>query len=135
MTSVATYVICNPASKVCIALIDDDDSIRRAVTRLLRTNDYGCLIYESAEAALADPGFFHAQCVVVDIQLNGMNGFEFSDRLDDLGVTMPRVFITAHIESDLPDGLGNRLLLTKPFEERQLIDSIERSLRQLDATR
>jgi FixJ family two-component response regulator len=115
-------------SKTRIALIDDDDSMRRAVGRLLRVNGYACSTYASAEAALATAEFLEVNCAVVDIQLGGMSGFDISDRLDALGVSMPRIFITAHVDLDLPKRRGNRLLLIKPFEESELIASIESSI-------
>ena len=111
-----------------IGVIDDDLSVRRAVGRLLRANGYTCVTYESAEVALTDPDLLHMNCMIIDIQLGGMNGFEFRDRLDSLGVRIPSLFITAHVEPDLPGRLGDSLLLLKPFEEGQLIASIESSM-------
>lgn len=108
-----------------IGVIDDDLSVRRAVGRLLRANGYSCVTYESAENALTDPALFHMNCIIIDIQLGGMNGFAFRDRLDSLGVNIPRLFITAHLESDLPGRLGDCVLLIKPFEENELIASIK----------
>lgn len=114
-----------------VGLIDDDVSVRRAIGRLLRAHGYSCATYQSAEEALAEPGFLQLSCIVVDIQLGGINGFELCDRIDAIGVRLPRVFITAHERSDLPgysDKLGNDSLLTKPFEEKQLIESIENAI-------
>lgn len=108
-----------------IGVVDDDLSVRRAVGRLLRANGYTCVTYESAEVALADPALLRVNCIIIDIQLGGMNGFEFRDRLDSLGVRIPRLFITAHVGSDLPGRLGDSVLLIKPFEEGQLIASLQ----------
>jgi FixJ family two-component response regulator len=113
---------------VRIGLVDDDSSVRRAVARLLRTNGYDCVTYDSAEVALTDPALLQMDCIIIDIQLGGMNGFEFRDRLDALGVRIPSLFITAHIGPDLPGRLGNRVLLVKPFGEDQLIGSIKSSM-------
>jgi len=111
-----------------IGVIDDDLSVRRAVARLLRANGYRCVTYESAELALTDPALLHLNCIIIDIQLGGMDGFEFRDRLDSLGVHIPRLFITAHVGPDLPGRLGDSVLLVKPFEEDRLIASIEDSI-------
>jgi FixJ family two-component response regulator len=111
-----------------IGVVDDDLSVRRAVARLLRANGYTCVTYESAEVALTDPALLRLNCIVIDIQLGGMNGFEFRDRLDSLGVHIPSLFITAHVGPDLPGHLGNSLLLIKPFEEEQLMASIKLSI-------
>ena len=129
--SMSPIVFDDVAAAVRIGLIDDDVSVRRAVARLLRTRGYLCVPYQSAEAALEDPGFLRMNCIIVDIQLDGINGFELCDRLDALGVHIPRVFVTAHMESDLSDfagRLGSSLLLVKPFEENELIASIENSM-------
>jgi FixJ family two-component response regulator len=114
-----------------IGLVDDDASVRRAVGRMLRAYGYSCSIYHSGEAALADPEISHMDCLIVDIQLGGINGFEFCDRLHALGFPIPHVFITAHMESDSAQWsalVGNSIVLTKPFEEQQLIASIESSV-------
>jgi FixJ family two-component response regulator len=114
-----------PLTMARIGVVDDDLSVRRAVGRLLRANGYTCVTYESAEVALADPALLRVNCIIIDIQLGGMNGFEFRDRLDSLGVRIPRLFITAHVGSDLPGRLGDSVLLIKPFEEGQLIASLQ----------
>jgi FixJ family two-component response regulator len=109
-----------------IGLIDDDLSVRRAIRRLLRTHGYTCQTYESAEAALTDPAFPKIDLAIIDIQLGGMNGFEFCDRLRLLDIHIPHIFITAHLQSDVPDRLKDSILLAKPFEENALIDSIKK---------
>src|SRR5277367_4099702 len=114
-----------------IGLVDDDASVRRAVGRMLRTYGYLCSIYESGESALADPEIKEMDCLIVDIHLGGINGFEFCDRLRALGPSIPHVFITAQMESDSAQWskrAGNSIVLTKPFQEDQLIASIESSL-------
>src|SRR5271156_2058806 len=111
-----------------IGLVHDDLSVRRAGGRLLRVNGYSCVTYESAEVALTDPALLQMSCIIIDIQLGGMNGFEFRDRLDALGVHIPSLFITAHVGPDLPGRLGDSILLIKPFEEDQLMASIKISM-------
>ena len=111
-----------------VALIDDDSSVRKAVSRLLRSHDYVCTVYESAESALTDPALSSAQCLVIDIQLSGMNGFAFRDRLLRAGIRIPSLFITGHADFDSPDwthSVGNTPCLQKPFDESQLLSVIE----------
>jgi FixJ family two-component response regulator len=120
-----------PTATMRIGLVDDDVSVRRAVARMIRAYGYSCLIYESGESALADPEILHMDCLIVDIQLGGINGFELRDRLRALGFPIPHVFITAHMESDSAQWsarVGKSVVLTKPFEEHQLIASIESSI-------
>jgi FixJ family two-component response regulator len=114
-----------------IALIDDDSSVRKAVSRLLRSHDFACTTYDSAESALSDPALSSAQCLVIDVHLSGMNGFALRDRLRQAGVDIPSLFITANADSGSPDWLrsiGDTPWLQKPFDETQLLSAIERLL-------
>jgi FixJ family two-component response regulator len=120
-------VISTNAAKIRVGLVDDDTSVRRAVSRLLRIHGYLCLSYESAEAALRDPEFLQMNCHIFDIQLGGMNGFELGHRLDALQSQIPRIFITAHMLPDLPEHPEDTTLLMKPFDDDQLLALIKRS--------
>jgi FixJ family two-component response regulator len=130
----AVQVAIDPRAKIRIGLVDDDISVRRAVSRLLRIHSYFCLSYDSAEAALNDPEFLQMDCIIVDVQLGGMNGFELGHRLDALQSRIPRIFITAHTSTDLPDHPGDSVLLMKPFDENQLLALIERAMGTLGST-
>ena len=122
---VAANVRDHPATKIRVGLVDDDLSVRRALDRLLRTHGYLCVSYDSAEAALKDPEFLQTSCVILDVQLGGMNGFDLGQRLHSLGLNMPQIFITAHIKSDLPRHPESASVLVKPFDEHQLIALIQ----------
>jgi len=114
-----------------IALIDDDSSLRSAVSRLLRSHDYACKSYESAESALADPDLQTMRCLVIDVQLSGMSGFALRDRLRQDGIPVPCLFITAHAETDSPEwkrSVGHNPCVIKPFDESQLLSAIDRLL-------
>src|SRR5271156_969799 len=116
---------------VRIALVDDDLSMRKAISRLLRTHGYACVTYESGEEALEDPELLRMDCMVVDIQLGGINGIELCERVRALGSSISQVFITAHVDSNFPDYLSQihgSILLVKPFDESDLVESIQRSL-------
>jgi FixJ family two-component response regulator len=114
-----------------IALIDDDASVRSAVSRLLRSHDYACKVYESAEIALADPDLADVDCLVLDVQLSGMNGFALRDRLLRDGVLIPCLFITAHAENGSQEwtrAVGSHPCVIKPFDESQLLAAIHELL-------
>jgi FixJ family two-component response regulator len=120
---------------ITIALVDDDASVRGAVSRLLRSYDYACRAYESAEAALADPELSRADCLVLDVQLSGMNGFALRDRLLRDGIRVPCLFITAHAETNSPEwirSVGNHPCVAKPFDEAQLMAAIQSLLENHD---
>jgi FixJ family two-component response regulator len=110
-----------------IGLVDDDLSVRKAMSRLLRSRGSVCIAYESAEAALADPNLLLLHCLILDIELPEMNGFELRDHLIQLGSPIPHLFLTAHTESDFADWnarMGDSLCLRKPVDENQLISLI-----------
>jgi FixJ family two-component response regulator len=121
----AASVTSDPAVKMRVGLVDDDLSVRRALSRLLRTHGYDCMSFDSAEAALSDPDFRQMNCVILDVQLGGMGGFELGKRLQSLGFYMPQIFISAHIKSDFPHHSQPTAVLIKPFDESQLIDLIQ----------
>jgi PleD family two-component response regulator len=72
------FAVGRKATKTVIALVDDESAVLSAVSRLLRSHNFECLTYESGEAALADSNFLSASCIVMDIQMPCMDGFEFS---------------------------------------------------------
>ena len=111
----------------CISVVDDDVSIRRSMMRLLHSHGYECTAYDSAESALADSSLLKADCLLIDIELCGMNGFKLRDRLRTLRPQLPHIFITAHSDASFPSltqTAGDSLCLTKPVDENLLIASI-----------
>jgi FixJ family two-component response regulator len=112
-----------------IGLVDDDLSVRKAMSRLLRSYGSECVTYESAEAALADPELFQVHCLILDIELPEMNGFELRDHLIEIGSPIPHLFVTAHAEADFADWsirIGNSPYLRKPVDENQLVSLIDK---------
>lgn len=112
-----------------IALVDDDASIRKAIGRLLRTHGYECVAYESAESALSDPDLPRMDCLLIDVQLGGIDGFKLRDWLYTSGSRLPHIFITALSEQDWPDWYGrmrDSAWLAKPVDEELLVSEIER---------
>jgi len=92
-----------------IAVVDDDDSLCRSVARFLRASGYRCVTYGSAEAFLDDEGRSLVDCLVVDVQLDGMSGTELLQRLPSAGLRMPVVLMTARSggPEDGTDDLGH----------------------------
>jgi len=79
-----------------VFLVDDDESLCRSFSRLLRTAGFQPVTYLSAEALLDDTKRPHFDCLVLDIQLEGISGLELHRRLKAIHDTTPVVFITAH---------------------------------------
>ena len=84
------------SGNIYIAVIDDDESGRRSMSRLLRAAHLQPVIYPSAEAFLTDTNRPTFACLVLDIQLTGMSGLDLRRRLSAVHDVTPVVFITAH---------------------------------------
>lgn len=91
----------SPTQKIYVAVIDDDEAVCRSMSRLLRAARYQPITYPSAEAFLADKNHPNFECLVLDIQLNGMPGLELRRRLLAVGDSTPVVFITAYDDPEM----------------------------------
>lgn len=85
-----------------VAIVDDDPSYGRAAARLLRACGLETLTFRSAEAFLEAAPEAAADCILVDVHLDGMTGFDLQHRLSESGVRTPVVFISGHTEAALP---------------------------------
>jgi FixJ family two-component response regulator len=81
---------------VYVAVVDDDESVCRSFSRVLRISGFQPVTYNSAEALLEDTRRPRFDCLVLDIQLGGMSGLELSRRLAAVRDATPVIFITAH---------------------------------------
>ena len=116
-----------------IAVIDDDESMCQALSRLVQLAGYDVRTYFSAESFLDDPDHNHTRFVVADIQLRGMSGFDLQRRLQQERPGLPVVFITAHDEAATrahARNCGCVAYLRKPFPGSLLIDAIRSALEQ-----
>jgi FixJ family two-component response regulator len=87
--------------KIYVAVVDDDESLCRSLSRLLRVAHFQPIAYLSAEALLADANHPKFGCLVLDIQLGGMSGLELSKRLNAVQDHTPVVFLTAHDDPEV----------------------------------
>src|SRR6184192_1746375 len=117
--------------KSLVFAIDDDASVRKGVARLLRSAGYKSEIFESASDFLARPLHSGPSCVIVDVQMPGINGMALQETLIRHRREEQLVFITGH--GDIPMcaeamKAGAVDFLPKPFKPRQLLESVERAL-------
>ena len=118
-------------SKRLVAIVDDDASVRRALRRLLTSAGLASIAFGSAreylDAQLPEaPG-----CLVLDIQLGGMSGFELHQHLEATGETVPTIFITAHDDESTSERArlaGAAGYLRKPLDASVLIEAIHQAL-------
>jgi len=85
----------NSSQNIYIAVVDDDESLCRSLGRFLRAARFQPITYASAEAFLADAARPRFDCLLLDVQLEGMSGLDLSRRLAALNDHTPVVFITA----------------------------------------
>ena len=87
--------------KFYIAIIEDDESLSRALARFLRASGYHPVSYRSAETFLDDTKHPVFDCMIVDIQLDGMSGIELTEHLASTGGSkVPVIFLTADEKAD-----------------------------------
>jgi FixJ family two-component response regulator len=114
-----------------IAIVDDDDSFRRATTSFVRSLGYGTAAFDSAEAFLRSDRISDADCVITDVQMPGMTGIELQDRLIEQGHSVPVIFITAFPEMKArAQALASGAVgfLAKPFNDQNLISCLNEAL-------
>jgi len=111
-----------------VLVVEDDDSLRTAVARLLRVAGFECTAYVSAEDLLADSAREDVVCVVSDLKLPGMSGLELLPELRMRGELSPFILITAYDEPGLSEKAarcGVTGYLVKPFSGTELLNVIK----------
>jgi FixJ family two-component response regulator len=118
--------------KETIVVVDDDDGLRQAFERLLNAAGFQALTFPSAETLLQADAAGSAACLVLDIHLPGLSGFDLRRELVRTAARQPPViFITGHDEPaarDQAEALGAFAYLPKPFAGRTLVDAVARAL-------
>lgn len=114
-----------------VFVIDDDESVRKSLKRLLKSANYDSEVFESANEFLARAPHNGAACVVVDVQMPGLNGIEFQEALIQRRREEQLIFITGH--GNIPMcaqamKAGAIDFLPKPFKPRILLNCVERAL-------
>ncbi len=114
-----------------IAIVDDDESVRKATKSLVRSLGYEAATFCSAEEFLGSSQLKTAACLITDVRMPGMSGVELQDRLIADGRSLPTVFISAFSDERVQQKVlesGAVGYLHKPFEEDRLIACIDMAL-------
>jgi FixJ family two-component response regulator len=114
-----------------VFLIDDDPSVRKGVSRLLRSAGFKSEAFESASAFLARAQHPGPACVIVDVRMPGLNGMDLQDTLARGGREEQLVFLTGHGDIAMcaqAMKAGAIDFLSKPFREDDLLECVERAL-------
>ena len=116
------------ASNYRIAIVEDDESLRLALVSLMRCVGHEATSFESAEQFLAADGASDSDCVITDINLQGLSGIELTERLRAAGHNVPVIAMTARSDAGLEQkalASGADCFLKKPFEMDQLVACID----------
>ena len=114
-----------------VFVVDDDESMRVALTYLFQSMSLPVRVFSSAAELLNSKLPDIASCLVLDIRLPGVSGLEFQDVLAKAGIRIPIVFITGH--GDIPMSVramkaGAVDFLTKPFRDQDMLDAVTHAL-------
>ena len=117
--------------ELSVAIIDDDEPFRTALVDSLCSLGYSASGFASAEEFVAANGDDSCDCVISDIHMPGMSGFDLNRLLVSRNSKVPVIMITARTEPKLEAqavASGAVCLLRKPFDSRALIDCLEKAL-------
>jgi FixJ family two-component response regulator len=112
-----------------ISIVDDDPSVRRALNRLVGSAGYLVETFASAGDFLGSSPSTRTACLVLDIYMEGMTGFELQEQLEADRLTIPIIFMTAHDDPATRERIRRSRAagyLGKPFDGQALLDAILR---------
>ena len=125
-------------SDAMVFVVDDDNSVRKALQRLVQSVGMKVETFSSATDFLSCPPYAGPGCLVLDIRMPGLSGLDLQEELAKTDWALPIVFITAH--GTVPMSVramkaGAIAFLEKPFEDHALLDLIQRALEYDQKTR
>jgi FixJ family two-component response regulator len=117
-------------AKAIVFVVDDDISVRESLQMLIQSAGWRPVLFGSAQEFLAQPRVMSPSCLILDVSLPGLNGFDLQRRVADR-TDMPIIFITGH--GDVPMSVramkaGAAEFLTKPFTDESLLQAITHAI-------
>ena len=114
-----------------VAVVDDDESFRAALQRLLKSAGFSVRSFASAEEFLDSGQYHETGCLIADIRMQGMSGLDLQAKLNAEHCPIPIIFITAHGDETLRLQAvrgGAVKVLAKPFDSAILLESVRLAL-------
>ena len=108
-------------------VIDDDASVRKAFGRLLRSANLDAETFSSAEEFLSSPKQKENACIIIDIRMPGLSGFDLQQRLSAEGIKIPVIVISASDDVETRERareLGAIAFFRKPIDDQALLDAV-----------
>jgi FixJ family two-component response regulator len=120
-----------------ICLVDDDESIRRTMTLLIQSFGFQAAVFDSAESLLNSGQLQETSCLILDLQMPGINGLQLQCHLAAQGYKIPIIFITAYDSKESRQQAlhaGAVAFLGKPFDDELLLETIHTAVRDRKST-
>jgi len=114
-----------------VFIVDDDPSVRKSLARLVRAAGFDVEAFASAREFLARPPYDGPCCLVLDVRMPGLTGLELQETLATAGPGCPIVFLTGYrdVRASAKAMKGGAIdFLTKPVNDQDLVDAIERAV-------
>jgi len=116
-----------------VAIVDDDESVQRALQDLIESDGLSALCFGSAEQFLDSEARNKAACLIADIRMPGLSGLELQAKLTAERCRIPVVFITAHGDAEMRIHAmreGAVQFLSKPFDDTVLLEIVHAALKR-----
>lgn len=116
-----------------VSIVDDDESVRAAMSSLVRSLGCEACVFASAEAFLASPRLHNTTCLILDVHMPGMTGLELQANLSEHGHSIPIIFITAFPEERIrrrAEAAGAVGFFSKPVDGGAIISCIDTALQR-----
>lgn len=116
-----------------VSIVDDDESVRSAMSSLVRSVGYRVAVFASAEAFLASPYLHETRFLILDVQMPGVSGLDLQDELRRRKHSIPTIFITGFPEEHgrhRAEAGGAMGFFSKPVDDEIVIRCLEAALRQ-----
>jgi FixJ family two-component response regulator len=113
-----------------IGVVDDDESVRDALSSLLRSAGYQCKLFPSSEDFL-ESGPRATDCLLLDVRMPGLSGLELHAKLREMNVKVPVIFVTGHADDEVRTRAlreGAAAFFAKPFNDDALLGAIQSAM-------
>ena len=115
-----------------IAIVDDDEAVRKAMATLLRSLGHSVAAFDSAEAFLESGQVSTTTCLITDVHMPGMSGLDLQKRLIEEGHRIPVIFLTGFPDENVRTRAlkaGALAFLSKPLDQHDLVEHLEKALK------